>query len=336
MSKSLGNVVDPVDIANRLGGEIVRLWVASVDFREDVHASEELMQRVAENYRKIRNTFRYILGNLHDFDPSRDLVALEDMEALDRYALLSTADMVKDVVRWYEEMAFHKIYQKVNQFCVVDLSAFYFDVLKDRLYTFAPNSRARRSAQTAIWRIGEALVRLVAPVMSFTAEEIWQFLPVLPERPKSVHLALFPSVKDVLGQPEPKDATAFRAEWGTLLGVRDEVLKALEEPRKQKLIGSSVEAQVRISAPEEVVRLLERNKRGLKELFIVSAVELDTAPGGNGSSPISVQVSRAPGEKCEKCWTYSTHVGEDKLYPKVCERCSAVLAQLSATGEKAV
>ncbi len=335
MSKSLGNVVDPVDIANRLGAEIVRLWVASVDFREDVHASEELMQRVAENYRKIRNTFRYILGNLHGFDPQRHVVAFEDMEPLDRFALLSAAEMAREVVQWYDEMAFHKIYQRLNQFCVVDLSAFYFDVLKDRLYTFAPDSRARRSAQTAIWRIGEALVRLVAPVMSFTAEEIWQFLPASPNRPESVHLALFPKTEDMLGEKEPKDANAFRAEWRSLLAVRDEVLKALEEARKQKVIGSSVEAQVRISGPEEVIGLLERYRTGLKELFIVSRVELERAPSGNGSTPIAVQVSRAPGEKCERCWTYSTHVGEDKLYPRVCERCSAVLAQLSAKEEEA-
>src|SRR5262249_29571715 len=232
----------------------VRLWVASVDFREDVHASEELMQRVAENYRKIRNTFRYILGNLHAFDPQHDVVAFDDMEPLDRFALLSTAEMAKDVVRWYDEMAFHKIYQKLNQFCVVDLSAFYFDVLKDRLYTFAPDSRARRSAQTAIWRIGEALVRLAAPVMSFTAEEVWLSLPALPARPKSVHLALFPKPEDIFGGLEPKNISDFGAEWTTLLAVRDEVLKALEEPRKQKLIGSGAVAQGRISGPGGGIR----------------------------------------------------------------------------------
>ena len=328
MSKSLGNVVDPVDIANRLGAEIIRLWVASVDFREDVHASEELMQRVAENYRKIRNTFRYILGNLHGFDPARDAVPFENMEPLDRFAVLLAADMSREVLQWYEEMAFHKIYQRVNQFCVVDLSAFYFDVLKDRLYTFAPASRARRSAQTAIWRIGEALVRLLAPITSFTSEEIWQHLPQVTGRAASVHTERFPSTADVLGREEPADAGAFRAEWQKLLAVRDEVLKALEESRKQKVIGSSVEAQVRITAPEDMIRLLEKNRSGLKELFIISGVELEKSPSGNGASPITVQVGRAAGEKCERCWTYSIHVGEDKLYPKVCERCSAVLAEL--------
>jgi isoleucyl-tRNA synthetase len=234
LSKSRGNDVDPVDIANRLGAEIVRLWVASVDFREDVVGSEQLMQRVAENYRKIRNSFRYILGNLHGFDPARHAIAFEEMEPLDRFALLSTADMVAEIVQWFDEMMFHKIYQKLNQFCVVDLSAFYFDVLKDRLYTFAPESRARRSAQTAIWRIGEALVRLVAPIMSFTSEEIWQYLPATEGRAASVHMARFPAAADILGQEEPAGAKAFRDEWRTLLAVREEVLKALEEPRKQK------------------------------------------------------------------------------------------------------
>ncbi|MGH9577667.1 MAG: class I tRNA ligase family protein, partial [Terriglobales bacterium] len=240
MSKSLGNVVDPVDIAGRLGGEIVRLWVASVDFREDVRGSEELMQRVAENYRKIRNTFRYILGNLHEFDPARDAVAFADMEALDRYLLQRAAEMTVRVRAFYDQFEFHKAYHLMHDFCTVHLSAFYFDVLKDRLYTFAPRSRSRRSAQTALWRIGEALVRLLAPLMSFTADEVWQYLPQVAGRPESVHLALFPAPQDVLGVSEAA-AGSPSADWDTLLSVRSEVLKALEAARNGKQIGGSLE-----------------------------------------------------------------------------------------------
>ena len=176
MSKSLGNAVDPVEITDKLGAEIVRLWVASVDFREDVMASDELMKRVADSYRKVRNTFRYMLGNLHDFDPERDSVAFAEMEPIDQYILLRAAELTKDVRGHYDSFTFHKAYQRLKDFCIVDLSSIYFDVLKDRLYTSAPKSRARRSAQTALWRLGDALVRLMAPTMCFTADEVWELL----------------------------------------------------------------------------------------------------------------------------------------------------------------
>ena len=331
MHKSLGNDVDPVEIADRLGGEIVRLWVASVDFREDVVDSEQLMQRVAENYRKLRNTFRYILGNLNGFDAAHQAVPYEQMDTLDRYMLLQAAELNQQVRAWYERFEFHKIYQRVNQFCVVDLSAFYFDVLKDRLYTYAPNSRGRRSAQTAIWRIGEALVRLLAPILSFTSEEVWQHLPQVSGRVESVHLALFPSQQEILGLATPtrngeSNQEQLRSDWTLLRGVRDEVLKALEAARNQKLIAGSLEAQVTLSAPEPAYSVLARYAQELRFLFIVSAVNLESA-AGDGASGVRVQVSKAPGRKCERCWNYSTHVGEDPEYPGVCERCSAVLKQ---------
>ena len=331
MHKSLGNDVDPVDIAERLGGEIVRLWVASVDFREDVVGSERLMQRVAENYRKLRNTFRYILGNLHAFDPAQHSVPYEQMEPIDRYMLLQTAELNQQVRAWYERFEFHKVYQRVNQFCVVDLSAFYFDVLKDRLYTYAPNSRGRRSGQTAVWRIGEALVRLLAPLLSFTAEEVWQHLPKVAGRPESVHLAQFASPQEILGIATPSrngesNEEQLRSDWTLLRGVRDEVLKALEGARNQKLIGGSLEAQVTLVAPEPAYSVLARYAQELRYLFIVSAVTLESA-AGDGASGVRVQVSKAEGRKCERCWNYSTHVGEDPEYPAVCERCSAVLRE---------
>jgi isoleucyl-tRNA synthetase len=326
MSKSRGNDVDPVDIAGRLGGEIVRLWTASVDFREDVVGSETLMQRVAENYRAIRNNlFKNALGNLYDFDPQSNAVPFEKLEALDQYMLRQTAALARDVCTWYTEFAFHKIYHRVNHFCVVDLSAFYFDVIKDRLYTYAANAAGRRSAQTALWRISEAMARLLAPILSFTCEEVWQHLPKVPDRLDSVHLAEFPATADILGDKSvvAQDAQQ-QQDWTTLLAVREQAMKALEEERNSKRIGKSLEAQLLITAADPAYSVLARFKDQLRYLFIVSAVTLAQG-SGNGSGGVHVEVKKADGAKCDRCWNYSTHVGEDKAYPTICERCSAVL-----------
>jgi len=304
------------------------MWVASVDFREDVVGSEALMQRVGENYKKIRNTFRYILGNLYDFDPAADAVPLDRMEALDQYMLRQTCAFAHDVRNAYEEFAFHRIYHRVNHFCIVDLSAFYFDVLKDRLYISAPKSQARRSAQTAIWRIGEALARLLAPIMTFTCEEIWPYLPKTASREESVHLAHFPSTAEILASAAALDSKSDE-DWATLRIIRDEVLKALEASRNSKLIGTGLEAQVAITASDPVYTVLKRHAEQLRYLFIVSAVTLAMG-SGNGTSGVHVEVKKADGAKCERCWNYSTRVGEDKSYPTVCERCSAVLNELEA------
>ena len=331
MSKSRGNDVDPVDIANRMGAEIVRLWVASVDFREDVVGSENLMQRIAENYKKIRNTFRYILGNLYDFDPARDAVDSPELQALDRYMLGQAAGMAADLNRWYEEFAFHKIYHRVNNFCVVDLSSFYFDVLKDRLYTSAPGSRRRRSAQTVLWKIGETLVRALAPLMSFSCDEIWQLLPKVEGRENSVHVSTFLTAAVILkGAGEP-DATQS-ADWETLHSVRDQVLKSLEEARNSKSIGANLEAKVRLAASDALYPVLERHKEDLRYLFIVSEVTLERSASGNGTGGLTIEVAKADGSKCERCWNYSTHVGQDREYPTVCERCAPVLKELEADG----
>jgi isoleucyl-tRNA synthetase len=332
MSKSRGNDVDPVDISNRLGGEIVRMWVASVDFREDVVGSERLMQTVSENYRKIRNTFRYIVGNLYDFDPKKDMVPIGEMEELDQYMLHETSVFATNVSKLYDEFAFHKIYQRLNNFSIVDLSAFYFDVLKDRLYTNAPKSSARRSAQTALWKIGETLTRTVSPIMSFTGEEVWGYLPRVEGREASVHLSRFYTPIDILGhqsasEAERWEAGAFRINWATLRTVRDTVLKALEEKRDAKLIGTGLEAHILITASDGYYALLKQYADKLRYLFIVSSVTLAQG-SGNGTAGVHVEVKKADGSKCERCWNYSTRVGEDKNYPTVCERCSAVLKEI--------
>jgi len=298
-----------------------------VDFREDVVGSENLMQRIAENYKKIRNTFRYILSNLYDFDPGTNAVGFPKLPPIDQYMLRQTADLTRDVLRWYEEFGFHKIYQRVTNFCVVELSAFYFDILKDRLYTSAPNSGARRSAQTVIWKIGEALVRLLTPVMSFTCEEVWKLLPSTAGRGPSVHLSTFLSPEEILQGAEEQPA-GERVEWETLHKVRDQVLKALEDSRNAKLIGANLEAQVQLAASDSLYPMLERHQDDLRYLFIVSSVVVERSASGNGTGGLAVEVRNAPGKKCERCWNYSTEVGKDPSYPTVCERCSTVLKEL--------
>jgi isoleucyl-tRNA synthetase len=333
MSKSLNNGVDPVEVAEKMGAEIVRLWVASVDFREDVRADENLMKVLAENYRKIRNTFRYVLSNLYDFDPAKDAVAPADMEFIDRVMLLRTADIAEQAVRRYADFTFHRIYQDLNAFCNTDLSAVYFDILKDRLYTCAPKSKARRSAQTAIWMIGEALLRLLAPILSFTADEVWGFLPKLAAREASVHLALFPDpnqLRAAAGVSE-EQASGLLQDWDELSKVRDEVQKALEIARARQLIGKALDAAAALSAPETTYALLERHQKDLRYFFLVSDVQLQkAAPENGGGSGIVVEIRKASGQKCERCWNYSTQVGADARYPTVCERCGAVLKEIDS------
>ncbi len=331
MSKSRGNDVDPVDIAKRFGGEVVRMWVASVDFREDMVGSEALMQRVAENYRTIRNNlFRYVLSNLYDFEPKRDTLPFEKLEAIDQYMLRETCTLAADVTRWYEEFAFHKIYQRINHFCVVELSAFYFDILKDRLYTYAPNSPGRRAAQTALWRIGEALVRLLAPILSFTCEEVWGYLPASAARGESVHLEKFPTSADILGDANTAvDDAVQREDWKKLRVVRDLVLKELEGLRSRKVIGKALEAHVSIAASGDYYIVLKRHEAELRYLFIVSSVSVTNA-AGNTTEALTFAISGAEGQKCERCWNYSTHVGEDTSHLTVCERCSAALKEIEA------
>jgi isoleucyl-tRNA synthetase len=325
-SKSLGNGVDPVDVAKRLGAEVVRLWVASVDFREDVAASENLMQRVSDNYRKLRNTLRFLLGNIHDFDPARDAVAFAAMEPLDQYILARTAELDAKIRSAYDDFEFHRAYHALNEFVNTDLSALYLDVLKDRLYTFAPNAPARRSAQTALWRIAEALTRLIAPLLSFTADEVWGYLPKVAGREASVHLALFPDLADIV----PGSEAGLEAEWEKLLEVRSQVLAKLEVLRAEKAIGKSLEAVVAVTSDKD--ELLRKYEIALPELFNVSEVELLETPGE------SISVRRSEKPKCERCWRYVQEVGQDGRFPTVCLRCADALEAIgfppASTGEE--
>jgi isoleucyl-tRNA synthetase len=336
MSKSLGNGVDPVDIANRMGGEIVRLWVASVDFREDMAASENLMQRCAELYRKLRNTFRFLLGNLHGFDPARDRIAEGELLPLDRYMLARTRELTEKIIGpdgktgWYGAFEFHRVYQAVNEFAIVDLSAFYLDVLKDRMYTFAPSSLARRSAQTVLWQITEALVRLVAPILTFTAEEVWEQLPPVAGREVSVHLARFPRPEEIFSESPAK----LVEEWKHLFAVRDAAMLVLEDARQAKRIGKGLEADLEIEVSGQLVGLLENHREGLKELLNVSSVRLRRSSKPTPTNAVHIIALPATGSKCARCWNFMPDTGDYGIWHDVCGRCREALKEMGIAPPK--
>ncbi|MGA3048397.1 MAG: isoleucine--tRNA ligase [Terracidiphilus sp.] len=346
MSKSLGNGVDPVDIANRMGGEIVRLWVASIDFREDMAASENLMQRCADIYRKLRNTFKILLGNLHVFNPETDRIKEADLLPLDRYMLARTRELTEKVRDWYAAFEFHRVYHAVNEFAIVDLSNFYIDVLKDRMYTFAPTSHARRSAQTVLWQITEALARLVAPILSFTADEVWDYLPKVEGREASVHLAQFPKPQDVFSE----DPALLLAEWAEIFVIRDGALQTLERARGAKMIGKGLEAGLKLSASGRYLSLLRRYEPSLKEIFNVSEVAvsasseedawvptaeaarysfvLDVSAAGGESHGLRIEAVPASGHKCARCWNFMPEVSAYGIWQNVCTRCQNALNEM--------
>jgi isoleucyl-tRNA synthetase len=333
MSKSLGNIILPTEICEKWGADLLRLWVASQDYHSDVRMSQNVMTQLSEAYFKIRNTFRFALGNLFDFDPSRDSVAEDALEELDRWMLGRTNQLVSKCLEFYESFDFHRVYHALYNFCVVDLSAFYFDILKDRLYTFAPKGSARRSAQTAIYRIASALARLLAPILVFTTDEVWKYLPRESGAPAEVHLSLFPHRDECLRLPDE----TLESRWSHLLEVRDAVLKSLERARGAKEINSGLEARVELSADGELAPLLRDYAAWLPALFIVSQVELanGNSPAAAGSETprrLGVTIHRAQGKKCERCWNYSVRVGESADYPTICERCVAALHEIESTG----
>ncbi|MDQ3820072.1 MAG: isoleucine--tRNA ligase, partial [Acidobacteriota bacterium] len=323
MHKSAGNAVSPDEFVKESGADILRLWTTSSDYREDMRCSAEILQRVAEGYRKLRNTARFALGNLDGFDPARDGVGDSEMLEIDRWALAELDAVTGRVCRAYEAYEFHTVFHALYSFSTVTLSARYFDIIKDRLYTAAPKSHARRSAQTALHRIADALARMLAPLLVFTADEIWENLPKADGRLASVHLAEFPEAS---GERDAEMA----ARWEQIFLVRDVVLRALEEARIAKRIGSSLEARVKLSASGPTHDLLAGYLDDLRYIFIVSQVALARAEegGANESNAVAVTVERAEGEKCERCWNYSTRVGESERYPTVCERCAEALAEI--------
>ena len=321
MSKSLGNVVAPEDVIRKFGADVLRLWCAAQDYRDDNRISDEILNRVAEAYRRIRNTCRFMLGNLYDFDPEQDAVRFEEMMPIDRLALHNLEQLKGKLLEAYSQFEFHIIYQAVNAFCTVELSSQYLDILKDRLYTSRKDALERRSSQTAMFIIVDTLTRLMAPLLSFTADEIWRYLPG--KRGESVHLALFPKL-----QPEYLDQE-LAARWARLFEIRGDVLKALELKRVEKIIGHPLDAAVRLYAPTETADFISRYMDKLRAICIVSSLDLvdqlpDDAYTGSVEG-VRVQVDKAAGEKCERCWCYSELLGSDSRHPTICPKCTAAV-----------
>jgi isoleucyl-tRNA synthetase len=319
MHKSAGNAIEPDKVIKQSGAETIRLWCVSSNYFDDMRGSDEILQRVTDGYRKLRNTARFALGNLDGFDPERDSVPVEEMEEIDRWALAELNRVTKEVWAAYEAYEFHNVYRALYSFATVTLSARYFDIIKDRLYTFAPRNKARRSAQTALLQICDALARMLGPILVFTADEIWENLPG--RREESIHLALLPAASDA----RDENHDALLAEWERLYAIRDDVLRGLEEARVAKRIGSSLQAKVILKAAGGALELLQKHQKDLRYLFIVSQVELGNSDASEG---VSITITDADGTKCERCWNYSTHVGESQTYPTVCERCLAALQEI--------
>ena len=324
MSKSLGNSMEPGDIIKQSGADILRLWVAMSDYTQDIRISNEILARATEAYRKLRNTLRYLIGNLYDFDPGKDLVPRAEMAEVDRYILARYAEMATRVLVAYEEYEYGPISQALTQFATVDLSAFYNDISKDGLYTLAAGSRERRSAQTALYLMADGLTRLLAPILSFTADESWCHLPGT--REESVHMALFPAAVELEAFADP----ALVERWNTLLALREQVLAQIEPLRKNKQIGSSLQAKVVVSATTKELPLLEQHAKQLPMLFIVSEVEIRPAPTdveAPGEAAPRVTIERAAGVKCERCWRIVPAVSNEPAWAGVCDRCQDALAE---------
>jgi isoleucyl-tRNA synthetase len=328
MSKSLGNVVAPQDVVNRLGADVLRLWVAATDYRAEMAVSDEILQRTADAYRRIRNTARYLLGNLNGFEPDRHTVAVDRLLALDRWALGRASALQRRIQSAYERFEFHRVYHDLHNFCVGDMGGFYLDVLKDRLYTTQPDSLARRSAQTVLHHLAEAMVRWIAPILSFTAEEIWRELPGA--RDPSVFFAEWYELPAV---------AVDEGFWRRLLGVREHVAKEAEALRVSGEIGASLEAEVDLYAGVELYKQLKPFAEELHFLLLTSAVRLHRETARTDSSvhyeldtgdEIWIDICATAHDKCQRCWHRRADVGVDAGYPDICGRC---VENVSGSGE---
>jgi isoleucyl-tRNA synthetase len=339
MSKSVGNVVAPGEVIEKYGAEILRLWVSSEDYRDDVKVSDEILRQVSDAYRKIRNTIRYMLGNLSDFDPAVNTVAFADLPEMDRWALGKYEDLKRKVTTAYEKYEFHSIYHGLNYFCGTTMSAFYLDIIKDRLYTSGTDSHLRRSAQTVLYEILDGLLRLMNPVLSFTATEAWESLHGHDDKTpltESIFFADFPA------KSEHTIDSDLEARWSKLLKLRSEITKALELARREKVIGHPLEAEVLLSVEGELAEFAKKEWQTIKEICIVSELSALSAEAAASENVVvseelpgvKVVVQAAPGEKCERCWIRSTTVGDNKTHPVICERCATVVEGMDLPTEK--
>lgn len=311
MSKSLGNGISPQDVIKQYGADVLRLWVASTDYQTDVHISNDILKQISESYRKIRNTARYILGNISDFDPDKDMVNLDKLMPIDRWALAKLNELQTRVKESYDKYEFHIVYHSIHNFCVVDMSNFYLDVLKNRLYLEKPDSIQRRAAQTAIYIILNAMTRMIAPILAYTSDEIWKFMPHSASD-NADHI-----IYNEMPAPVVVDADeAFMAFWDKIHELRDEVKKSLEPLIKEKTIKGSLEAKVTLSAGGEKLEFLKKAEPELTDAFIVSAIEII-----NNNGELEISVEKAEGEKCERCWTISKTVGQSAEHPTICAHC---------------
>ena len=328
MSKSIGNVIAPKKVIDKYGAEILRLWVAASDYRDDIRISENILRQLSDAYRRIRNTSRFMLGNLYDFDPEKDSVSYDEMPEVDQYALHRLYGIIEKTRRAYDTYEFHVIYHALYNFCTLDLSAFYLDILKDRLYISPPTSVARRSAQTVMYAILDAMARLMSPILPFTAEEIWRYMPGRNGQEKSIHLQSLPEAETAW----KNDALAQN--WKLLLDIRGEVTKALEEARTRKLIGHPLDAAVTLSVDSESYKILKPYAEDLRFILIVSQADLTQESLGEHAfqsdeiEGLSIEVVPSQGEKCERCWTHSPSVGSHEGFLTICDRCVGIMGQL--------